>query len=118
MRHWYLLAKELVRPNGPDVSASFVAGGGPDSYEVTDGGVKRRLFLLGVIEFLPMAGSIGLGICFAPTFPVPAAVAIGLALSVLTCWLLRHQTPPTVIHAAPGGIASTGEADDTTTSAS
>lgn len=60
-----------------------------------------RFFLLGAIEILPLGGFDGLGDFCQPTIPYAGAVAVGLALSISLCRLLRHQTLPTVIHAVP-----------------
>ena len=104
MRHWYLLAKELKRPAAPSGSGAtleFVAGGGPDWSEVTPRNVRTRLFVLGALEMLPLGGAIGLGSYFEPAVPYAGSAIGGAGLSILLCWLLRHQTPPTVIHAVP-----------------
>ncbi len=69
------------------------------------------MFVLGAIEVLPLGGGLGFGTYLEPSVPYPGTAAIGLALSILLCWLLRHQTPPTAIHAVPS-IAANGEDGD------
>ena len=54
---------------------------------------------------LPLGGGFGFGTYLEPSIPYAGTAAIGLALSILLCWLLRHQTPPTVIHAVPSTAA-------------
>jgi len=70
------------------------------------------LFVLGAIEMLPLGGGLGFGSYFEPGVPYAGTAAIGLALSVLFCWLLRHQTPPTVIHAVPRTAENGEDGDD------
>ena len=101
MYHWYLLCKDLTRPASPagsDIQPGFVVGGGPRWSDFTPHRVRLRLFILGAVEALPLGGGIGLGSYFEPAIPYSATAAVGLALSVLLCWLLRSQTPETVIH--------------------
>ena len=115
MRHWYLLAKDLTRPApraGSGATPGFVDGGGPRWSDVTPRSIRVRLFILGAIEVLPLGGGLGLGIYFEPSVPYAGTAAIGLALSLLLCWLLRHQTPPTVIHAVPSTAANGEDGDD------
>jgi len=71
------------------------------------------LFILGAIEMLPLGGGLGFGFYFEPSVPYPGTAAIGLALSLLLCWLLRHQTPPTVIHAVPSTAENREDKNDT-----
>jgi hypothetical protein len=71
------------------------------------------LFILGAIEMLPLGGGLGFGTYFEPSVPYAGTAAIGLALSVLLCWLLRHQTPPTVIHAVPSTAAKREDGSET-----
>ena len=116
MRHWYLLAKDLTRPAPRAASGAtpgFVAGGGPRWSDLTPRSIRVRLFVLGAIEVLPLGGGLGFGTYLEPSVPYPGTAAIGLALSILLCWLLRHQTPPTVIHAVPGTAAKRDDGDDT-----
>ncbi len=115
MRHWYLLAKDLTRPApraGSGAAPAFVDGGGPRWSDVTPRSIRVRLFVLGAIEVLPLGGGLGLGFYFAPSVPYAGIAAIGLALSLLLCWLLRHQTPPTAIHAVPSTAANGEDGDD------
>ena len=100
MRHWYLLAKELTRPTS-HVSLPFVDGGGPNWSEITPPHVRLRLFVLGAVEALPLVGCLGFGSYLEPALPYLGTAAAGVVISVLLCWLLRHYTPPTVIHAVP-----------------
>jgi len=90
-------------------SFGFVFDGGPTWSEVTTRRVRIRLWLLGAIETLPLVGGIGFGYYFDPMIPYSATTAMGVALSILFCWLLRHQTPPTVIHAVLNGAVDGGE---------
>lgn len=116
MRHWYLLAKELTRPARPirsRASSRFVAWGGPNWSEVTPRRFRTRLFVLGVIEMLPLLSGVGFGSYLEPAIPSAGTAAAGLVLSVFLCWLLRHQTPPTVIHAVPHASAQTSDSHDT-----
>jgi peroxiredoxin len=110
MRHWYLLAKGLTRPS-PRIrsraNSDFVAWGGPNWSEVTPRRVRARLFALGAVEILPLLSGVGFGRYLEPDIPYAGTAAIGLVLSVLLCWLLRHQTPPTVIHAVSHTPAQT-----------
>ena len=115
MRHWYLLAKDLTRPApraGSGARPGFVDWGGPRWSDVTPRGIRARLFFLGAIEILPLGGGLGFGTYFESTVPYAGTAAIGLALSLLLCWLLRHQTPPTVIHAVPSTAANGEDGDD------
>lgn len=60
--------------------------------------LARRGFWLGVIEAFPAVGGMALGLWVnVPTLDGVCVIA-GLAAMLLTCWLLRHQTPPTPIH--------------------
>jgi hypothetical protein len=111
MRHWYLLAKELRRPISR-VASSFVDGGGPNLLQVTPPGVRLRLFVLGAVEVLPLGGCLGFGSYLEPMVPYLGTAATGVVLSVLLCWLLRHQTPLTVIHAVPSTAANAATRHD------
>lgn len=108
MRHWYLLAKELKRSAPRErsgTSLGFVAGGGPDWTEVTPRSVRTRLFILGAVEMTPVGGALGFGSYIEPSVPYAGTAIGGLVLSILLCWFLRGQTPPTVIHAVSGNSA-------------
>jgi hypothetical protein len=66
---------------------------------------------------LPLGGGFGFGTYLEPSVPYAGTAAIGLALSVLLCWLLRHQTPPTVIHAVPNAAENREDGDDSNANA-
>jgi hypothetical protein len=53
---------------------------------------------LGFVEVAPLAASLVIGLTLKQGQSPVLWMTGGLLLSVLTCWLLRHQTPPTVIH--------------------
>jgi hypothetical protein len=57
------------------------------------------MFVLGAIETVPLFGGIGLSL-YLDALPFYALILIGLALSVLVCWLLRKYVPQFPIHAS------------------
>lgn len=101
MRHWYLLARSAVTRPRPasDAPAAFVAWGGPPAARGLTAKDRWKMFGLGVAEITPLGGSYALGGWGNSAIPLWGWITMGVALSLAVCWLLRRQTPPTVIHA-------------------
>ena len=97
MRHWYFLMCEFTRTDSPE-SSPFIEGRGPNLKDATSAADRHRMFVLGLIETLPLALCICLGKLVEPPIPYLASIAIGLVGTVFLCWLLRHLTPATAIH--------------------
>lgn len=57
------------------------------------------MFWLGVVELAPLGVGLGLGGLAEWAQPFWAWALGGGAACAMTCWWLRGQTPPTVIHA-------------------
>ena len=114
MLHWYWLIKSWKTAEQPKVesrSYGFVAWGGPKFSEVTPRSIRAKLFWLGLVEMTPVMIAGGAGFSFEAVVPYGATLTVGLAFSVLMCWLLRHQTPPTVIHSVPNSDRHSGGSD-------
>ena len=105
MRHWYHLARESVAPR-PSAAVThgsnlaFVAGGGPPSGGGLSPADRRRMFWLGMLESTPLFGTSLIGAGLDTGITPGGWIAIGCVMSVAFCWLLRHRTPPTMIHLA------------------
>ena len=105
MRHWYLLARESVAPRpGAAVtdssSLAFMEGGGPCPFEGLTPADRRRMFWLGAVESTPLFGTSLIGVSLNTGISPGGWIAMGCIMSVISCWLLRHRTPATVIHIA------------------
>ena len=61
---------------------------------------RRRMFWLGMIESTPLFGTSLIGAGLDTGVSSGAWIVMGWVMSVVCCWLLRHWTPPTVIHVA------------------
>ena len=105
MRHWYLLARESFAPRPGAVVTdgsrlAFMAGGGPSPVHALSPADRRRIFWIGMVESTPLFGTSLIG-ASVDTGIVPGVwIVSGCILSAVCCWLLRHRTPPTVIHLA------------------
>jgi hypothetical protein len=63
-----------------------------------------------MIESTPLFGTSLIGADLDTGISPGAWIAMGCVMSVIFCWLLRHRTPPTVIHIAEKthGLDTTG----------
>lgn len=56
------------------------------------------MFWLGMFEAMPLFGMPLIGMSLdRDAFP-GEWIGLGCGMSLICCWLLRHRTPPTVIH--------------------
>jgi hypothetical protein len=103
MRHWYLLARELVAPRPSaavteSTSMTFVEGGGPSPLGTLSPSDRRRMLWLGMVELTPLFGTSLIGVGLDTAISPGGWIAMGCIMSVGCCRLLRHRTPATVIH--------------------
>lgn len=97
MRHWYLLARcgRRAERRASVPASSIIARAGDGPCDSLSSAGREKMFWLGLIEAVPLFTG---GIFAADTDSAlkGAGFAIaGVAVSILACWCLRHQTPDT-----------------------
>ena len=100
MYHWYLLCKANARAfEEAEVSGSrFLPWGGPKRDMGYSGKEETWMALPGLIEMLPLAGGSIIAALAESGWVSLIGIAIGFALTILVCWLLRNKIPPPPIH--------------------
>jgi hypothetical protein len=83
-------------------------GGGPTSWKDLRTSDIGKCSLLGLVESTPMFGSWLVSVWFYPESPAWLWVILGAMMCLSLCWLLRHRTPPSVIHAASVSLTKPG----------
>ncbi len=100
MYHWYLLCKANGRAfKEAEVNDSrFLPWGGPKRDKGYSGKEEAWLALLGLLEMLPLAAGSVIAALAESGWVSLIGIAIGFALTILVCWLLRNKIPPPPIH--------------------
>jgi len=97
MRHWYLLAKAYKEGDRISQSQRLIAGKEPTFSESLSRNDLHCMYLLGAVEALPLVASATIGFYIGTGLSFGISVPLGIVGCLITCWLLRHKTPPLVI---------------------
>ena len=99
MLHWYRLARapreKQLRTSG--AHSHLIADRGGSLTSSLSPEQRRKLFLLGFAESVPLVGG-GIFAAYTDSAAVAMlAAVIAMLVTALVCWLLRHQVPLTRI---------------------
>ncbi len=99
MRHWYLLAESSLGAHRHQCASdsAIIADRGRAPSESLSRAEREKMFWLGLVECAPLFIG-GIFAAYADTGASRTILAAGaVAVTIIICWCLRHQTPSTRI---------------------